>query len=231
MWKIILRVIERLPNVMSKLIQVILAVLLLVGIVIVPLSAPGTPAATKPTVVTVDAGHGGIDPGAVVEGVTEKEINLSIALKIKELAKHHPTIDVVLTRETDEYVYLLDRLEIAERNFSVAYLSVQANSFSDPNVVGIQTFVDNSRRSGGLSYKLSHLIQDAAVSLTQARDRGVKKQRLYTRHTSIPSALIEVGFLTSPSERSKLLTDSYQMKIARGILQGLLVYKSQYSSG
>lgn len=215
---------------MSKLFRITLAVFILVGMVIIPLAAPGTPMAIKPAVVTVDAGHGGIDPGAVVGNVTEKEVNLSIALKIKELAEHHPTVDVALTRDSDEYVYLLDRLEVAERSSSVAYLSVQANSFSDPNVVGIETLFDNSRSSRGLSWKLSSLVQKSVVSLTRARDRGIKKQRLYTRHTRIPSAMIEVGFLTSPFERSKLLRDSYQMKVARGIFQGLLIYASRYST-
>ncbi len=214
---------------MKKLLKISLAVVILVSTVIVQLTAPGNTLATGSATITVDPGHGGVDPGAVVAGITEKQINLDIALRVAELAERHPTLNVVLTRETDEYVYLLDRLELAEEYSSVGYLSIQANSFSDPGVTGIETFIDNTRTRNSLSWHLSNLVQDETISLTRARDRGIKSQRLYTRHTHIPSALIEVGFLTSPVERSKLLRDAYQDRIARGIVQGLLIYVTRHA--
>lgn len=214
---------------MSKIIKIYITIVILVAAVIVPLTAPGNTVGGGFTTVTVDPGHGGIDPGAVVAGITEKQVNLDIALRVAELAERHPALHVVLTRETDEYVHLLDRLEIAEEHESLGYLSIQANSFTDPNVTGIETFIDETRTRNSLSWHLSNLVQDETISLTRARDRGIKSSRLYMRHTRVPSALIEVGFLTSPEERDKLTRDAYQDRIARGIVQGLLIYVTQHA--
>lgn len=213
---------------MVKFIKIAVASVVLVSVVFVELIAPGGTVTVSPATITVDPGHGGVDPGAVVAGITEKQVNLDIALRVAELAEKHPKLNVVLTRSTDRYVHLLDRLELAEKKSSVGYLSIQANSFSDPDVTGIETLVDHTRSRNSPSRHLSSLVQDETISLTHARDRGIKTQRLYTRHTRIPSALIEVGFLTSPVERSKLLRDAYLDRIARGIVKALLIYVSRH---
>jgi N-acetylmuramoyl-L-alanine amidase len=61
-------------------------------------------------------------------------------------------------------------------------------------------------------------------SSTGARDRGVKSQGLYLQHTTLPAVSVEVGFLTCPEERTKLLDPTYQDQIAQGILKGILNY-------
>lgn len=190
-------------------------------------AAPGRAIQSTPIKITIDAGHGGYDPGTTVSGVTEKSINLQIALKVKELGEEHPALDFVFTRTNDDYIPLLDRLGYAEKHGSAGYLSVQANSFWDPNVQGIETILDRTREKGGASWDMAELIQESVVGRTGARDRGIRYQKLYTRYTEIPSAMVEVGFLTSPSERKKLLSSSYRESIARGIIQGLLIFFSQ----
>ena len=189
--------------------------------------APGRSVSSSAARVTIDPGHGGYDPGATVQGVAEKNVNLSIARVLKDLGKEHPTLDFVFTRTADNYLPLLDRLEVAESRGSDGYISIQANSFSDPGVTGVETILDRSRPREGKSWDMAELVQDSIVDRTGARDRGIRYQRLYTRYTAVPAALVEVGFLTSPIEREKLISRSYQEDIARGIIQGLLRYFSR----
>lgn len=205
------------------------AIISLLLLVLVPAAgaAPGRSVNSSAASITIDPGHGGYDPGATVEGVTEKNVNLAIARRLKALGNEHPTIDFVLTRTSDNYLPLLDRLEVAESRGRDGYLSIHATSFSDPGVTGVEIILDRSRSKAGKSWDMAELVQDAVVDRTGAGDRGIRYQRLYTRHTSVPAVLLEVGFLTSPVEREKLISQDYQDDIAKGIIQGLLRYFSR----
>lgn len=169
--------------------------------------------------VVVDAGHGGHDPGAVVSGVREKDLNLTLALLVARKAQGIRGLRVVLTRSTDTYVDLVERVKMAEALGAALYLSIHANYHRDPKVCGIETWVDAN--AGQESQRLAECVQRAVVSAVGGVDRGVRRQTLYLRHTSLPAALVEVGFLSCPSERKKLLDPAYQERIAEGILQGI----------
>jgi N-acetylmuramoyl-L-alanine amidase len=169
--------------------------------------------------VVVDAGHGGHDPGAEVSGVREKDLNLTLALLVARKAQGVRGLRVVLTRSTDTYVDLVERVKMAEALGSALYLSIHANYHRDPKVCGIETWVDTN--AGQESQRLAECVQRAVVSAVGGADRGVRRQTLYLRHTSLPAALVEVGFLSCPSERKKLLDPVYQERIAEGILQGI----------
>ncbi len=188
------------------------------------LSAPAlAPSLDSPITVVVDAGHGGHDPGAVVAGVEEKDIVLDIALRIFELSRASP-IQVVLTRSTDRYVDLKERVRFAERVGAVLYISVHANYVSDPRVRGIEVYVDDTRPPSDPSWRLAEAVLGALVAETKARNRGVRTQKLYLRHTDLPAVLVEVGYLSNPKERSLLLTPSYRERLARAILEGILEF-------
>ena len=210
----------------TKSIYTVFVFLLLLALIPAAGAAPGRSVNSPTARVTIDPGHGGYDPGATVEGVAEKNVNLAIARRLKALGNEHPTLDFVFTRTSDNYLPLLDRLEVAESRGSDGYISIQANSFSDPGVTGVETILDRSRPREGRSWNMAELVQDSIVDRTGARDRGIRYQRLYTRYTAVPAALVEVGFLTSPIEREKLISRSYQEEVARGIIQGLLRYFS-----
>lgn len=184
-----------------------------------PLLAAG-PVGLPPLIVVVDAGHGGEDPGAVVAGVREKDIVLDIALRIFELSRDGP-VQVVLTRMTDRYVDLVERVRFAEEVGAVLYLTVHANYSADARVRGVEVWVANTRRAGDPSWELARAVLRALVRQTGAADRGVRSQKLYLRHTRLPAALVEVGYLSNPAERRLLLDPGYRERVARGILEGI----------
>lgn len=211
----------------SKRVYTVIVCAFLVGVVAAPGAAPGRSVSSPSARITIDPGHGGFDHGAIVEGTSEKSVNLAISRRLKELGEEHPTLEFVFTRTTDDYLSLLERLEVAENQGSDGYLSIQANSFQDPDVTGVETILDRTRPENGQSWTLAESVQDSIVEKTGARNRGLRYQRLYTRHTTLPAAMVEVGFLTSPYEREKLTDRNYQDSIARGIIQGLLKYFSE----
>jgi N-acetylmuramoyl-L-alanine amidase len=172
-------------------------------------------------VVVIDAGHGGYDTGAVVAGIQEKEINLALALLVQEKAKG-TGLRVILTRDADFYVDLVERVRMAEAAGAALYVSIHANYHRDPKVCGVETWVDTNANAE--SVRLAEALQRAVVLATGAADRGVHRQTLYLRHTSLPTALVEVGYLSCPAERAKLLDPNYQERIAEGILRGILTY-------
>jgi len=192
-------------------------VVLTVGIV-ASLSQPPPTA----VVVVVDPGHGGHDPGAVVAEVQEKDVNLAIALRVQERAASSSGLRVILTRSSDAYPTLLERLELAAAVGASLYLSIHANYYRDPIVCGVETWVDTG--AGGESLRLAREVQRAVTAATGTPDRGVHRQTLYLRHASLPTALVEVGYLSCPGERAKLLDPAYQEKIADGILRGILSF-------
>ena len=172
-------------------------------------------------VVVVDAGHGGHDSGASVAGVREKDLNLALALLVQEKARGKG-LRVILTRTTDTYVELVERVRLAERAGAVLYVSIHANYHRDPRVCGVETWVDTN--ASPESVRLAESLQRAVVWATGAKDRGVQRQTLYLRHTTLPAALVEVGYLSCPAEREKLQDPAYQDRIAEGIVQGILDY-------
>ncbi|MGB9757085.1 MAG: N-acetylmuramoyl-L-alanine amidase family protein [Candidatus Bipolaricaulaceae bacterium] len=196
----------------------LLVVLLIAAMAFVAILSLGP---TPGVVVVVDAGHGGPDPGAVVAGIQEKDLNLALALLVQEKAKT-AGLRVVLTRNTDTYVDLVERVRMAEALGAVLYVSIHANYHRDQRVCGVETWVDTN--ASAESARLAEALQRALVVATGAQDRGLRRQTLYLRHTRLPAALVEVGYLSCPGEREKLLDPDYQGRIAEGIVRGILAY-------
>ena len=172
--------------------------------------------------VLIDAGHGGRDPGVVVAGIHESDVNLDIAIRVVELLSSEDSFDVVMTRNIDLYLSHDARIAIAEENEAGLYVSIQANACSYPEVTGIETWVDDDQNLGTESWKLAELIQGSLISGTGARDRGVRSMGLYLGRLSCPAILVEAGFLSSPEERAKLLSSEYQQTVAQCIVDGVL---------
>ena len=174
--------------------------------------------------VVLDPGHGGDDGGCDRAGIYEKDINLAIAFLVKgklETLGYH----VVMTRETDVFLAKEDRVALANGYQADIYVSIHQNSSEDESVCGVEVWyedVDGGYDSG----RLSRLIRQQTVMSTGAVERefGDGSELYVTRETSMPSCLIETGFLSNSAERQRLLTGEYQEQLAAGIAQGIDCY-------
>jgi len=175
------------------------------------------------TVVVIDAGHGGDDPGALgVNGILEKDLNLDLAKLVYIKSLEHPEFRFVLTRRTDEFVDLADRLETADNAGAAVYVSIHANAHSSSSASGIETYVGLGADLA--SRRLAETIQSTLIQATSARNRGVRSSDIYVGNAKMPAVLVEVGFLTNASEAAKLSSIRYQDCVADAILSGILLY-------
>jgi N-acetylmuramoyl-L-alanine amidase len=181
-----------------------------------------------PTIV-IDAGHGGADRGArgQIPYCEEKKICLQTARLIKKYLEQLGYRSV-MTRNTDVFIPLSQRVEIANQANSNIFVSVHFNSSRNSTAQGIEVFFCDTKSEklrASSSKKLADAILSRLVRRTSAQSRGVKKGNFYViRETQMPAVLVEGGFLTNPQERSLLKTREYQEKIARGIADGIDLY-------
>lgn len=169
--------------------------------------------------VAIDPGHGGEDEGCIYGGVKEQDVNLEIAFLLAEKLREMD-IDVVLTRDNETWPSLAERVEVAEQYHADVYVSIHQNSYDDASIEGIETWyssVDEDNR------RLAELVNMGALEATDAKSRElvVTEELLVIRETSMPSCLIETGFLSNAKEREALCDPAYQEKLADGIAWGI----------
>ena len=185
-----------------------------------PRSAPRRISQGRVTV-ALDPGHGGRDPGAVgIGGLQEKRVVLPITQEIARILRGRG-INVVFTRRGDVEVDLAPRVAIAERARARVFVSVHANAVGGrrPDINGTETFYYQD----GL--RLAQTIHRSITRSIQVRDRGVKQARFFVlRRTSMPAALVEVGFVTGRQDAANLRIPFFRKKMARAIATGILNY-------
>ena len=187
----------------------------------------------------LDPGHGGSDPGAVSGGVREKDLTLSVYNKVSsKLASLGYT--VLTSRNVDKDVDLVERAEQANNANADMLLSIHFNAGGRGIARGIETYYyqsqadrvpkinkENHNNAERLerSRKLANKVQQNLLYQTGANDRGVKRASFTVlRETSIPSILVELGFIDNPEERNKIKTNEYQERLANGIVDGIVEY-------
>ena len=187
----------------------------------------------------LDPGHGGSDSGAVENGVREKDLTLSVYNKVSSrLASLGYT--VLTSRNTDKDVGLVSRADQANKSNADMFLSIHFNAGGRGTAYGIETYYykheqgyepeinkDNHNSSERIekSRKLANKIQQNLLYKTGAYDRGVKRASFAVlRETSIPSILVELGFIDNQEEVNKIKTNEYQEKLADGIVDGIVEY-------
>jgi len=175
-------------------------------------------------ILTVDAGHGGVDGGAVGvrRGILEKDVNLDIALRLQALLKEAQA-EVHMTRVDDTFVDLWSRADLANQTNSDVLVSIHANSAPENAMaMGTETYV---RVGEPDSERLGAAIQQSLTSALSTVDRGVRPNRyLIVRRAEMPAALVEVGFLAHPEEEELLAEGWFRQRAAEGIYNGLLRY-------
>ncbi len=174
-------------------------------------------------VVVIDPGHGGRDPGAIgIGGLRETDVVIDISRQVATLLQQQG-VQVVMTRNGEQFVDLAPRVSIAERANADIFVSIHANaiSMSRPEVNGAETYYFSSNAG----YRLAQSIQQSILQRTGMGDRGVREARFYVlRNTSMPSALVETGFVTGAQDAPRLRTPTFRTQMAEAIAIGILNY-------
>ncbi len=172
-------------------------------------------------VIVIDAGHGGHDGGSDAGDTIEKDINLAVAKEIARLLEEHGGITVVQTRTSDVYLDRQERCDIANEAKSDYFVSVHCNSYnSDASVHGLEVHYYEKSKEGE---KFAQAVTDDMKQYKDMKIRSIKPNDLaVTRHTYCPAILIEMGFLTNPTECANLGDPDYQKQLAQRIADAIL---------
>jgi glucan-binding YG repeat protein len=180
-------------------------------------------------IIVLDPGHGGYDSGALAQGVLEKDINLQVGLKLADFLKKSGA-NVYMTRSTDVFVSLDERVAFSNAKNPDAFISIHVNSAGSSSAIGIETYRNST---GGVlpeeSYKLATDIQSELIKSTGAVSRGVKDADFKVlRGNTAPSVLVEMGFISNYNERVNLTSYSYQNKVMNGMYNGLVKFFARF---
>lgn len=173
-------------------------------------------------IIVVDAGHGGKDVGGIgVSGRYEKDINLGIALKLRD-ALESRGFQVHMIRTDDTFVELMDIANITNEVNPFAFVSIHANkAVGKPDVTGVETYTYY-----GTDPTLANLVQSSIVAKTKQVDRKVKEAGFVViKYTRVPSILVETGFMTNAAEEDFLHDPDNQTLIAEAIAEGVAKFK------
>jgi N-acetylmuramoyl-L-alanine amidase len=165
--------------------------------------------------VVIDAGHGGHDPGAHGNGLTEAELTLDVALRVQKLLQKQPGIDVVMTRDTDVFIPLQERTAIANREGADLFLSIHANASRNVQARGIETYFLNfamnpeaeavaareNATSGQAMHSLPEIVRAIALNnkINESRDLAATVQRSMAKRLSAKNrSLKDLGVKQAP---------------------------------
>ena len=192
-------------------------------------------AGVNPNLVVIDAGHGADDGGKVgINGAVEKDINLTIAFRVKELLTVQG-VEVVMTRENDAGLYpktgdnrklrdMQKRVELINKERPALTVSIHQNSYTDERVSGAQTFYMTGSADGK---RAAEILQEQMITtLVPEKERQAKENGSYylLKHVDGPIVIAECGFLSNAKEAELLCDEEYQEKIAWAIHLGILRY-------
>lgn len=185
----------------------------------------------KNKIILIDPGHGGIDGGAQSEsGTVEKNINLSIGLKLKKILQQQG-YNIILTREEDKGLYteggtirkkkvedLSNRCKMKEESNCSIFVSIHLNMFPQGKYYGSQVWYSKNEESK----RLAHIIQQNLIADLKDNSGRIEKPALDSYKIlrcgkDIPSVIVECGFLSNKAEEQKLKNDEYQQKIAESL--------------
>lgn len=173
----------------------------------------------------IDAGHGGSDPGAVGNGLLEKNVNLAVARRLQAWlaadtadTRGGGTWNVLMTRTNDATLSLSARTNAANAFAAETFLSIHMNGFSNPSANGSETFcwTGQSARPGG---QYRNRLQAELLAAWRLRNRGVKEANFFVlRNTRMPAALLEGGFITNATDTIPMKDAARVDRLALGLL-------------
>lgn len=184
--------------------------------------------------VVIDPGHGGYDPGKVgINGALEKDINLDISLKVEDILIKSG-YKVIMTRTTDSGMMengnelgktsdLDARVTIINESHADMAISIHQNSYTTEDVKGAQVFYYETSETGKAA---SAIMQERLREIEPTNHRQIKGNTSYylLKRTSIPTIIVECGFLSNMNEANLLCDDTYQTEMAVAIVAGITEY-------
>lgn len=180
----------------------------------------------KNKTVVIDAGHGGYDPGAIgPTGIKEKDVNLAIALKLGALLQAQG-VNVVYTRVDDNVSWTTDiindlqtRCDIANKINANFFISIHSNSNTSSSPNGTETYYTTKKPNDSA---IAQVMQNNLVAQNGLYDRGINTANFYVlNNTNMPSLLMEIGFISNPTEEQLLNNPDFQAKCANGLANGI----------
>ena len=177
-------------------------------------------------VIVIDPGHGGEDPGKVgVNDILEKDINLQISMKVRDLLEE-VGITVVMTREDDKVPDRKkedwgERVELINKTKPTLALCIHQNSYTTPDIFGAQVFYHTKTEE---AEDVATLVQESMRAIDPNNKREIKENDTYymLKFSEVPTIIVECGFLTNPTEAQKLTTEEYQDEVAFAICEGIV---------
>lgn len=197
-----------------------------------PPPAEATPEPTIPNpVVLIDPGHGGGDGGAVRGGTNEKDINLAVALRLRDALAKSGLVDVVMTRDSDIHVSLAGRVAIINSARPALQVSIHANSFDLAYVRGVETFYRSDSQESMAFAQLLHnaVLKSYKDTGHETIDRDIRPGsfRILTRPADKRSVLLELGYLSNREDRRILTDPLFQVALAENLAQTIIEIVTQ----
>ena len=190
---------------------------------------------TDSRLVIIDAGHGGDDPGKIgVDGVQEKELNLKMALALRDLLEQQD-VEVLMTREDAGGLYdertsnkkvqdMRRRCELINREKPACVVSIHQNSYHEESIHGAQVFYYKTSKESGELAKILQKELARVVEPTNHRQAKANDTYYLLKKTEAPTVIVECGFLSNWDECAKLQNEEYQAKLVWAIQMGVLKY-------
>lgn len=175
-------------------------------------------------IVVIDPGHGSVAGGTARYGLVEKEVNLAVGLKLKELLEQEG-IKAYFTRIDDSNPSFASRAGLANNTEADFFISIHCNGGNARSAKGTEALYDeNAVYSGFGTKELAQVCLDEVVKSLGSQNRGlVKGNEIYVvRSTKVPATLVELGFITNKQEAALLKTEEYQQRAAEGIFNGIM---------
>lgn len=170
--------------------------------------------------VVIDAGHGGHDNGGQWGRVYEKHLALDTAYRLESKLKNLG-YQTVMTRRSDSFISLPQRVGTANRYKNAIMVSIHYNYTWKQHVSGLETFYSSPQ-----SRSLAQHVQNNLIRCTRTVDRHAKYARFYViRHSKIPAILVEGGFVSNTAERNRMKSGWFRECVAQGIADGIQRYR------
>lgn len=177
-------------------------------------------------IVVIDPGHGGEEAGASYGGINEKDLNLDVSLRLNSLLKNRG-IKVYMTRSSDETLTLKERSDLANKLNASLFVSVHHNALPNNALYsGTETLYNPLSNSLGAvdGKRLAQITQNELVRKLSTANRGIKSRPELSvlRHSTMPSIIAEVGYMSNTNERNKLKNANFRQQAAEALCSSIL---------